>query len=160
MTVDDIFISKLTAYREAANQGNQGLIAVLCVLRNRVRKNNSSYYIEATKVWQFSSISISSFGNETLTSNAVNTTEILRLKEKVNNGNMFIQILSKYPPAIDKIWLSLDDIVNKVASNAQEDITDGATLYYAAGTKVPEWARNGKAVKTIQIGAHIFFKEL
>lgn len=158
MTLDDIFISKLTAYREAANQGEIGLIAVLCVLRNRVHKNNSSYYIEATKPWQFSSISINSFGSEQKLTNTVTEEEVIRLKNKVNNQNDFIRILSKYPS--DKLWTALDAIVQKIISEVQEDVTNGATLYYVAGTKVPEWATNGKTIKTTQIGAHIFFKEL
>lgn len=161
MSNDDIFLSKLTAYREAANQGIAGLTAVLCVLRNRVRKNNSSYYVEATKPWQFSSISIASFGDETLGSSnlAPAELEINRLKKKINNGNMFITILSKYPAVNDPVWKSLDAIVKGVLSDVTPDITSGATSYYEKGSTIPKWAVDGSMKQTCQIGQHLFFTD-
>ena len=52
----DLFMLTLTLYREARGEGTLGMIAVGCVIRNRVERNRSSYYAECTKPLQFSSI--------------------------------------------------------------------------------------------------------
>src|SRR5271156_648555 len=52
----DQFMLALCLWREARGVGNSGMVAVACVLRNRVDKHKSTFYAEVVKPWQFSSI--------------------------------------------------------------------------------------------------------
>ena len=56
MDFADQFMSALCLWREARGEGTDGMTAIMCVLRNRVARHNSSYYAEVIKPWQFSSI--------------------------------------------------------------------------------------------------------
>lgn len=146
MTHADYFMTALCLYREARNQGQTGMTAVACVLRNRVHKNNSTYYAEVTKPWQFSSITAKGDPQ-----------------------------LGEYPLVADPNWITAQLVAGNVIDGDVDDITNGATLYWnpngitsSAMFTLP----NGQAVKFPQswnpaavkwvatIGAHIFLREL
>jgi len=98
----DLVISALTAWREDRSSGFQGMTAVLCVIRNRVNKNKTTYYHECVKAWAFSSIS------------AAGDPE-----------------LSLWPAENDPSWLNAQNLAEKVIDGNIADITGGSTLYYA-----------------------------
>src|SRR5271163_654566 len=101
MNSADQFMLALCLWREARGVGNSGMVAVACVLRNRVARNKSSYYAEVVKPWQFSSIT------------AKNDPQ-----------------LGLYPSSSDSSYQLAQKIVASLSDSSLEDTTEGATLYY------------------------------
>lgn len=145
MTHSDYALTSLCLWREARNQGNAGLTAVACVLRNRVMKHNSTYMSEVVKPWAFSSMT------------ATNDSQ-----------------LTLYPKDSDPIWQQCQLLAANVMDGEVDDITGGATLYYnPAGivstatfmlndgsvVKFPQGWNPAVVKETVVIGAHIFLKE-
>ena len=145
MTHADYFMLSICLWREARGEGNTGQLAVACVVRNRVKKNSSSYFEEIVKPWQFTSIT--GTGDPELT---------------------------LFPNLKDQIWPQSQVISQSVIDNKTDDITGGATLYYnpkgiksnktiklTDGSIVPfpqTWDES-KVEQTAVIGKHIFFIE-
>ena len=131
MTSADQFMLALCLWREARGVGNSGMVAVACVLRNRVEKNKSNYYIEVTKPWQFSSIT------------AKNDPQ-----------------LGLYPSYADSSWQLAQKIASPLSMVALADTTEGATLYYDDSIPFPAGWDIHKVEDTVKIGRLNFFKEL
>src|SRR5271154_5573214 len=131
MTSADQFMLALCLWREARGVGNSGMVAVACVLRNRVARNKSSYYAEVVKPWQFSSIT------------AKNDPQ-----------------LGLYPSSVDSSYQLAQKIVASISMGALEDTTEGATLYYDDSIPFPAGWDIHKVEDTVKIGRLNFFKEL
>lgn len=146
MTPSDYAFTALCLWREARGDGQSGMTAVACVLRNRVHKNNSTYYAEVTRPEQFSSMTAKGDPQ-----------------------------LGKYPEPSDTWWTAAQLIAGNVVDNAVSDITGGATLYWnPAGISSEKTFTlpNGNTVRfpqtwnpsavqfTAQIGKHIFLREV
>lgn len=131
MNFADQFMLALCLWREARGVGNSGMVAVGCVIRNRVSKYKSSFYIEVTKPLQFSSITAK--GDPQLTN---------------------------FPKYVDPSWQLAIKIAIGFASDAIADTTGGATLYYDDSIPFPRDWDVHKVEDTIKIGRLNFFKEL
>lgn len=136
----------LCLWREARGEGSEGQTAVACVIRNRVIKNSTNYYAEIVKPWQFSSITAKGDPQ-----------------------------LGLFPSAFDKQWEQCQEIAQNVIFGQIQDVTGGATLYWnpkgiesnhtfttLMGSTVafPDSWNPHKVSETVQIGDHIFLKEL
>lgn len=131
MTAADYFMTALCLYREARGEGNVGMTAVACVVRNRVEKHNSTPYAEVVKKWQFSSITAS--GDPQL-------------------------IL--YPLEVDMIWHTAQLLSQNVLDGSTADITGGATLYYDDSISFPASWNKDHTETTVKLGRLNFFKEI
>jgi|GEM_PF-1937214 len=143
---EDYFMLALCLWREARGEGRSGMIAVGCVVRNRVAKNNSTFYAEIVHRLAFTSITYKSDPQ-----------------------------LAVYPADSDSSWQLAKLLAQDLCDGDIADVTGGATLYWNPngiqsgasfnlndGTEVAfpqEWNR-AKVQETVQIGAHIFLKEL
>lgn len=142
----DYAMTALCLWREARGQGQAGMTAVACVLRNRVHKDNSTYFAEVTKAWQFSSITAKGDPQ-----------------------------LGLYPLVADPNWITAQLVAGNVIDGDVQDITNGATLYWnpdGITSTATYTLPNGSVVKFPQswnpaavrwvatIGAHIFLKEV
>jgi len=78
------------------------MTAVACVIRNRVNKHGSTPMAQVIKPWAFSSITAKGDPELTL-----------------------------YPSDSDAQWLQAQQIAQRVLDGHTDDITGGATLYYA-----------------------------
>lgn len=126
MTVDQVVLA-LTIWRE--NRGGQypGMQSVANVVTNRAKARNTSAYVECVRPWQFSSMTA--------------------------HGD---PELSLWPPPGDKQWIMAQEIAGLAVAGTLEDLTGGATFYYAASMTVPpKWAETMK--KTAEVAGHIFF---
>ena len=105
--------------------------SVLNVLMNRAAHRKTSVYEEAVRKWQFSSMTAPGDPNLVL-----------------------------YPTAIDPQWAEALTLAAQAAVGSLDDITGGATSYYApAGMpdgKAPGWAAT--MTQTVTIAGQIFFK--
>jgi cell wall hydrolase len=128
----DDFMLSLVVWREARGEGDEGMTAVACVVRNRVNANKSSYYREITKPWQFSSISASS------------DPQLNRWPSPANASDM-------------TTWQKAQEIAAGVMSGVTQDVTNGATYYYAVSIPMPLWASS--MTMTCQIGNQRFYKQ-
>lgn len=126
-----LFMLALCMWREARGVGSDGMTAVGCVLRNRVVRQQTSYYVEVTRPWQFSSIT------------AKNDPQ-----------------LGLYPMLTDNSWALARQIANGISSSSLVDTTDGSTLYYDDSMDFPATWDKSKVKATVKIGRLNFFKEL
>lgn len=160
---EDQFLATLMAYREAANQKDAGITAVLCVARNNAAKHGTTIFTEITKPFRYSSINC----------------PINAKTASLGTLQGLLTELSKFPSQANQtdwaLWKHIGDIVAGILSGVAEDITTGATLYYAPagisstvtftlpnGTVVPfpaGWDKS-KLQFTTQIGTQLFFREL
>ena len=153
VSVEDQFMATLMAYREAAGSGDAQLTAVLCVARNNAIRHKTSFFAEVTKAFRYSSINC-----------PVNVADYIK-KNKLTELQQIINALGKYPSDTNTVewtaWKHIAAIVAGILSGATEDITNGATLYYA--TNMMDFPKNwdaSKVVFTVQIGAQRFYREL
>ncbi len=130
MTPGDIFMLSLCLYREARGDGYNGMVAVGCVVRNRVNKRGSTYYAEVVRPWQFSSITA--------------------------HGD---PQLCLYPAEADTSWIEAQTIAAKVCDGSITDTTGGATLYYANSIPFPASWNKAVLTATVTVGNQFFFKE-
>lgn len=131
---------------EAGGEKSPGMQAVLNVMQNRTKQPNSatSIYYVATKKWQFSAynrVSVSKKWTEAKMvayfRRHVNYKKAYQLIYHLNHGNI-------------------------------DDVTGGATHFYNPDKvkTAPSWApvkfggKNKKAKFTVQIGSHLFFKDV
>lgn len=133
MTSADQFMSALCLWREARGEGTNGMTAIMCVLRNRVARHNSSYYAEVIKKWQFSSIT------------AIGDPQ-----------------LGLYPQSTDPQWQLATNLVGMIGPEDSRvaDVTGGATLYYDDSIAFPASWNRAVVQSTVKIGRLNFFKEL
>lgn len=142
MNAKDLEVLAKTVWAESRNQGLEGQIAVAWSIRNRVDMDLHSdgkpdwwgegYEGVCKAPWQYSCW---------------------------NKGDPNYPYLTGMKP----IRLAELQIAQKAATIAmtgqEKDPTKGATHYYAASMKKPPvWAAHG--TKTVQIGGHIFFKDV
>ncbi len=147
MTHADYAFTSLALWREARGEGEDGMTAVACVIRNRVNKHGSTPMAQVVKPWAFSSITAKGDPELTL-----------------------------YPLDGDPQWLQAQQTAQQVLDGQTNDTTGGATLYIAPagmapGTTVPYTLPDG--TKTVfpkswnqaavtyscTIGKQIFFVE-
>lgn len=129
----ELCLLALCAWREARDQGYQGMLAVCWAIKNRA--DNPGWWgkdfesvIEAK--WQFSSFNPDD-------PNA-----------KLLPGN----------PAVDAPWAAALQAAEMVYTNAVVDPTDGATHYHAADMNpYPSWVNSPKTHFLVQIGSHRFY---
>lgn len=137
--VQDEAIIAATAVGEAAAEGKKGMQAVINVLVNRAKKKGTSPASEALRPKQFS------MWNKA-TSGVVSRSDFDVAKIK--------SVISQYDS--HERWDEAMALAKKASS--LEDITGGATMYYASsGSEAispPYWTKNWTKTKTI--GNHTF----
>ena len=128
MTIQDQVIGALTMWRENRGGGIAGMQSVLNVLMNRAAKRGTSVYAEAVRKLQFSSMTAAGDPN-----------------------------LILFPSDADPQWQEALSLVAQGAAGTLQDITGGATSYYAQSMLTPPyWAESMS--QTCVIANQIFFK--
>lgn len=128
MTHQDIAIGALTAWRENRGGGTPGMQSVLNVLCNRATHRGTSVYAEAVRKWQFSSMTAPGDPN-----------------------------LILFPADADPQWSMALILAGQMADHGLQDITGGATSYYADSmADPPSWAAS--MTSTVEIAGQRFFK--
>lgn len=118
----------LCAWREDRSGQREGMLAVMCSVRNRVERGNKSYSSAITQKWQYSSMTAPGDPQ-----------------------------LGLYPQGGDPIFELALSLVDDVIDGAIADTTGGATNYYADSMTVPpKWADS--MTFTVAIGGQRFFK--
>ena len=126
----DIGISALCAWRENRGGGRTGMQSVLNVLVNRSQRSGASIAIEATRRYQFSSMTAP--------------------------GDPQLVL---YPEANDPQFATALALAEQAAQGQLADITGGATFYFADTMKdPPSWAAS--MTQTASIEGQTFFKEV
>lgn len=100
-TSEDLFMTALCLWREARGEGEQGMIAVGCVIRNRSARHKTTPYEEVIRPWAFSSITAT--------------------------GDPQLKL---WPKESDLSWIAAQKIAASVLNESAPDITGAATLYY------------------------------
>src|SRR5512146_2919894 len=122
MNVSDQFLIALTAWRENRGGGYPGMQSVANVIVNRARTRGSSAYQECVRPWQFSSITA--------------------------KGDPQLVL---WPSPNDSSWATAQSIALAAANGSLEDITGGATGYYALTMATPpSWAAAMTETVTIE----------
>ena len=116
-TVDQV-IGALCAWRENRGGGLPGMQSVINVLMNRALKRGTSVYAEATRWEQFSSMNAPANAQQSTWPTPVNSADWAA-------------------------WQTALSLVSQAAADTLADITNGATLYYAANLPLNEH-RQGK----------------
>ena len=119
-----------TLFGEARGEGEKGMIAVACVIMNRVKKPGwwgNSVETVCRKPWQFSCW---------------------------NTSDPNKPIIEHVTEADHQFALACH-IAEQAVSGKLEDITHGATHYYDRRAHEPYWARGLKPV--VEIGHHKFY---
>lgn len=146
--LSDVQIVACTLYGEARSEPTEGILAVACVIRNRVKTDighdkqpdwwGEGYAGVCLKKWQFSCwLPEGGEGNHKKLAKLVadlraNTVTDARYKECA--------------------W-----IATGIVNNWCRDITKGADSYHVAGMMPrPEWAQNASPV--IQVAKHVFYR--
>lgn len=122
----DKFLLALCAWREASNQGHDGLLAVMNVIRNRVRKGWGSWQKVICGKNQFTSMSVPG-DPQTV----------------------------RFPAPDDAVWVLCRSLADTVYAGGAEDNTHGALYYYNPRTATSRWftenvVQKGKLVATIR----------
>ncbi len=131
MTHSDYALTSLCLWREARGEGHDGMMAVACVLRNRVNRHHSTYFAQVVKKWAFSSMTAP--GDPQL-------------------------IL--FPVEADAEWIQAQAITLSVIDGGAPDTTSGATLYYDDSISFPKsW--NPAVVESVgKVGRLNLYREL
>lgn len=131
LSSSDLDILARTLYGECRGEPEDGIIAVVHVVRNRVVNRNSSAQVECLRPWQFS---------------CWNTGSPALAK---------VRGLSKLDPS----YVRLSNIARKAWD--LPDVTKGARHYYSPkgmqGVEAPSWTMGPGVVETLRIGGHIFY---
>lgn len=147
-THSDYSFSAIAAWKEARGDGNTAMLAVLCVIRNRVNKHGSTPFTQVVKPWAFSSITAKGDPELTL-----------------------------WPSESDPTWIQAQLLAQNVLDGLTSDITGGATLYFSpAGmassstteytlpdgekTVFPKSWNPSAVVFSSKIGTQLFFREI
>lgn len=136
-TPDDLTVLAKTLWAEARGEGQAGMIAVAWVIRNRVDDGKpkswwgEGYTGVCMKPWQFSCWNTNDANYQYL------------------RGSKPIPA-KEYAAALEAAQLCIVGTV---------DPTGGATHYYSTSMSTPpKWVKG--ATKTVQIGRHIFYKNV
>lgn len=128
MTPTDQFMLALTIWRENRGGGFPGMQSVANVIVNRAKARGTSPYQECTRAWQFSSITAKGDPQ-----------------------------LGLWPSLGDPSWQLAEGIAQAAANGSLDDITEGATSYYALTmTTPPSWA--AAMTETVTVEGQKFFK--
>ena len=127
MNFGDAFMLALCAWRENRGGGVPGMQSVCNVIVNRVHKNQTTAYLEITKPWQFSSITAKADPE-----------------------------LGLYPTLTDPQWIAAQSLAQEALAGTLEDLTGGATFYFAETIPPPSWA--AQMTQTVTIANQVFFK--
>lgn len=106
----DEFILALTVWREASNQGIEGMQAVACVVRNRAQKWGGSIYSQCVAANQFSSLVIKGDPNTV-----------------------------RWPPTNNAAWIESQAIACSAVDGSLKDVTSGALYYWNAKIATSGW---------------------
>lgn len=124
----DYAVTALTLWREDRSGGTAGMAAVACVIRNRVHQNNSTFYTECVKKWQFSAMTATSDPELTL-----------------------------WPAPADPQWVQAQQLAGDFIDASPADITNGATHYFALSMpQLPSWAQTMR--RTCVIGGQAYYR--
>lgn len=131
MTPADYTLTAICLYREARGEGNTGMTAVACVIRNRVQQRHSTPYAIVTAKWQFSSLT-----------------------------DPHDPQLAIWPAETDAAWQQAQLIAGNVLNGDTQDITQGATMYYDDSIPFPKsW--NLAVLKSLgKIGRFNIYREI
>lgn len=133
----------LCAYGEARNQPIFGLVAVLCVIRNRVRAGRWA-------TWQ--AVVFAPFQFSCWNTDDPNCAKLVDLGERLIAARPMPDDLSDAIVLRTALWLA-----NEMAAGRVEDVTGGAVSYFNPKTvAAPRWA-GPPARRTVTIGDHVFF---
>lgn len=146
--LSDVHVLACTLYGEARSEPPEGILAVACVIRNRVNldignDNKPDWWGEGyrgvcLKKWQFSCWHPE--GGEG------NYAKLAKLVADLKAG-----------PVTDPRYLECAWIATGVQKNWVRDITNGADHYHVAGmTPRPSWAQNVVPIK--QVSRHVFYR--
>ena len=128
MTIQDQVVGALTAWRENRGGGVAGMTSVINVLVNRATHRGTDVYTEAVRRLQFSSMTAAGDPN-----------------------------LILFPADNDPQWQEALTLASQASRGSLDDITGGATSYYALSmTTPPYWAAS--MTKTVEIEGQVFFK--
>lgn len=134
----------LILYGEARSEPVQGIVAIGCVIRNRVRKPG----------WwghDFKSVCAAKLQFSCLTPNggAGNYKRVVTFAEKLASG---VQITNERERQC--VW-----IAHGIVGDYVIDLTKGSCHYHvAAMTPRPQWAMGH--VPVVQVGSHVFFNDV
>jgi hypothetical protein len=146
MTIEDEVLIALTAWRENRGGGTQGMQSVINVIINRANHRKTTPYSECVRALQFSSITAKGDPELTL-----------------------------WPAETDSEWIMAKSMAEAAANERLDDLTGGATLYYAPldisnkrtiilgeiGTvPFPEDWNQGAVKFTVEIANQLFFREV
>ena len=123
----DLVVMALTLWRENRGGGEAGMHSVANVIMNRARKSGRSVYHECVAPWQFSSMTAKGDPQTWL-----------------------------WPAESDPSWATALGITRHAIAGTLEDITGGATFYYATSMKIPPMWADGKT-PTATIAGQVFF---
>lgn len=122
MTIADQFVLALTCWRENRGGGVPGMQSVANVIMNRAAKRRTDAYTECVRPMQFSSLTAKGDPELTL-----------------------------WPADNDPQWLEAIALAGQATAGTLEDITDGATSYYALTmTSPPYWVSSMTPTVVIQ----------
>lgn len=128
MTIADQVVLALTIWRENRGGGYPGMQSVANVILNRARHRGTSPYEECVRPWQFSSLT------------AKGDPELIL-----------------WPAVGDTSWAVAQSIAQSAMNGTLDDITQGATSYYALSMPTPpNWAAT--MIKTVEVEGQVFFK--
>lgn len=133
----ELSLIALCCWREARNQGFDGMLAVAWSIRNRVMAPGKQWWGEdweevLLKRWQYTSF------------------------EKTDPN----AVLLPGDPSTDKAWKDAIDCADRAYLGAGVDPTNGATHYYAVSIPPPKWVNAVGTVFKVQIGDHRFYQAL
>jgi spore germination cell wall hydrolase CwlJ-like protein len=131
MTPADLYMTALCLWREARGEGEQGMQAVACVIRNRAAKRKTSPYAEVIRPWAFSSITAT--------------------------GDPQLKL---WPKESDPTWITAQRLTTAVLTESSPDITGGATLYYDDSIGFPKSWNRAVVRPTVKLGRLNFFLEV
>lgn len=129
----DIQVAARTIYGEARNQGSAGMEAVAWVIANRFKANR----------W---------YSAKTLAGTCLKKAQFSCWNRDDPNFSL-IANLSDDDSILNKCILCIGNVLSAESSN---DPTHGATFYHTEDITAP-W--DTQMTKTVQIGAHIFYKD-
>jgi spore germination cell wall hydrolase CwlJ-like protein len=134
-TAGDLDTVTRTLWGEARGEPQEGQVGVAWVIANRVLSPiiwwGKNYTAVCKAPYQFSSW---------------------------NSNDPNYPFLSGSKQIPQSAYAQCEDAALQVLGNFAPDPTDGATHYYAASIAAPAWAKT--ATRTVQIGNHIFFKNV
>jgi N-acetylmuramoyl-L-alanine amidase len=140
--LEPVHAAAVTAYGEARNQSVLGLVAVICVIRNRVRAGRwTSWTAAALAPFQFSCWN----------TDDPNCARLVDISERLITGRP-MPIVSDAIVLKACLWIAEEVFVGHV-----DDVTGGAVSYFNPKVvAAPKWAAP-PARRTTQIGDHVFY---